>query len=115
MLFGVNFESVTLFHTVEELARVPYHLQPQPVAATIIGYRGLVIKRTLYIHKYGSERNFSIMEPILKEAGGLKIGKVLQSTTRVIKAQMLLDLTLERLRKDPKFLLKNPTAKMVGI
>jgi len=106
LLFGVDFESVTLFHTIEELARVPYHLQPDPVKATIINSRGKKSTRSLYIHKYGDERNFSVMEPMLERAGGMRKGKILESFTRVIKARMLLDLTLARLREDPDLLLE---------
>jgi len=106
VLFGVDFESVTLFHTIEELARLPYHLQPDPVCATIKGYRGKIIKRTLYIHQYGAERNFSVMEPILKKAGGMKTGKALDSFTRVINAELLVSLTLDKLQKNRRMLLK---------
>lgn len=105
LLFGANFESVTLFHTVEELAGVSYHMQPEPVRAKIIDYRGKTLHRSLYIHKYGDERCFSRMEPVIENSGGLRKGKILKSTTRVIRAKILLDKTLEKLNTDPNFLL----------
>ncbi len=111
VLLGVDLESVTLFHTVEELAHVPYHLQPKPVSATIIGYRGKAIKRTLYIHKYGDVRNFSIMEPIMLKAGVLRTGKILESAARIINAHILLDLSLARLKRNPLFLLRYKRGK----
>jgi len=104
--FGVNFESVTLFHTIEELAEVPYHLQPDLVEATVIDYLGNTRKVKLLIHKYGDERMFSRMEPIFEEMGVVKKDKVLRSLTRVIEAKPLIELTLERLKKNPFYLLK---------
>jgi len=106
VLFGVNLERVTLMHTIEELAALPYHLQLEPVHATIINARGHTLKRTLYIHRYGDERNFSIMESVLREAGALWSGRVLQSETMIIRADALIEMTLERLRRNPRLLLK---------
>lgn len=104
--FGVNFESVTLLHTVEELAEVPYHLQPEMAEAVITDIFGNTKKVMIYLHKYGDERNFSIMEPIMEEHGGVRKDKVLRSETRVIDAAMLVELSLERLKANPEFLLK---------
>ncbi len=106
LLFGVDLESVTLFHTVEELAEVPYHMQPELVDAVVIDQDG---KEKIYrtgIHQYGTPRNFSIMEPRLEDAGVLKKRKVLDSTTCLIRAQPLVELTLEALRRDPLLLVK---------
>lgn len=104
--FGVDFERVTLFHTVEELAGVPYHLQPEMVEATVIDTIGNTKKVNLYLHKYGDERCFSRMEPILAEFGGIKKDKVLRSPTMVIDAEKLVNVTLEKLKSDPLFLLE---------
>lgn len=105
--FGVNFESVTLFHTIEELAGVPYHLQPEPVEATITDLFGKQRTVKIFIHKYGDERNFSVMYPIMDREGGVRIDKVLRSVTMVIDAEMLIGLTLKELKKNPNILLKN--------
>ncbi len=106
LLFGVDLESVTLFHTVEELAEVPYHMQPEPVDAVVIDSDGNERTYQIRIHQYGTPRNFSIMEPRLKDAGVLKKGKVLDATTRLIHAQPLVELTLNALRRDPLLLVK---------
>ncbi len=104
--FGVDFERVTLFHTVEEIAEVPYHLQKEPVKAKVIDYFGNTKTVNVFIHQYGDERNFMIMEPILEKIGGFKKDKVLRSVTYVIDAKLLIEKTLDELKKNPNFLLK---------
>jgi aminoglycoside 3-N-acetyltransferase len=106
LLFGVDLECVTLFHTVEELAGVPYHMQPALVDAVVIDWEGNEKTYRIGIHQYGTPRNFSIMEPRLKDAGVLKKGRVLESTTRLIRARPLVGLTLDALRHDPLLLVK---------
>jgi aminoglycoside 3-N-acetyltransferase len=106
LLFGVYLESVTLFHTVEELAEVPYHMQPELVEAVVIDWEGNKEIYQVGIHQYGTPRNFSIMEPRLEDAGVLKKGKVLDATTCLIRAQALVELTLDALRHDPLLLVK---------
>lgn len=106
LLFGVDLECVTLFHTVEELAEVPYHIQPELVDAVVIDWDGNEKTYRIGIHQYGTPRNFSIMEPRLEDAGVLKKGKVLDSTTRLIHAQPLVQLTLTGLHHNPLLLVK---------
>ena len=57
-----------MFHHVEELAGAAYHMQPGFVQATIIvaGHR---ITRHLMLHRYGTPRNFAVMEPLFIAAG----------------------------------------------
>ncbi len=106
LIFGVDLKSVTLFHTVEEIAEVPYHMQPELVDAVVIDSDGNEKTYRIGIHQYGIPRNFSIMEPRLKDAGVLKTGKVLNATTHLIRAKPLVELTLNALRRDPLLLVK---------
>ncbi len=106
LLFGVDLESVTLFHTVEELAEVPYHMQPELVDAVVIDSDGNEKIYRIGIHQYGTPRNFSIMEPRLEDAWVLKKGEVLDATTRLIRAMPLMELTLDALQRDPLVLVK---------
>ena len=108
VLSGVGFDKATLFHTIEELAGVPYHLQKNPVKAEIINENGEILERNLYIHKYGDERNFPVMKPLIERAGGLRKGKVLKSDTLIVNASMLMEMTLAKLKDDPHLLLAKP-------
>jgi aminoglycoside 3-N-acetyltransferase len=105
VLFGVDLECVTLFHTAEELAGVPYHLQPELVDAEIIDYSGRRHILRTRIHKWGDARNFSVMEEKFVRAGVIRYGRVLESRVRIIQAMPLIELTLAELHRNPQYLL----------
>ncbi|MCX7766122.1 MAG: AAC(3) family N-acetyltransferase, partial [Candidatus Sumerlaeia bacterium] len=106
LLLGVDLNCCTLFHTVEEFANVPYHLQPEWVTAKIIDYAGVERYVKIKIHRYGSERDFPKMEPILLNERAISIGKIGKAIVRLISANKLIELTLKKLAQDPEFLLK---------
>jgi len=105
LMLGVDLECCTLFHTAEELADVDYVNQKDFVTATVKDYQGRETKLKLKIHKYGDERNFQKMESILMEKCILKKGKIGNAEIRLIKAGPFLDLTIQILKQDSKFLL----------
>lgn len=106
LLFGVDLNCCTLFHTVEEFANSPYHLQPEWVVAKIIDYVGIERRVKIKLHRYGSERDFPKMEPILLKEQAMSTGKIGRAIVRLINAKMLIELTLQKLVEDPEFLLK---------
>ncbi len=109
LFLGVTLGCGTLFHHVEEMADVPYHMQKEPVEAEIIE-RGKRRKVKIKIHAYGTPRNFSRMEPILKKAGVMRMGTIGNSTIRLLKAKEAVNSTLEALKeKDPEILLDKRT------
>ncbi len=109
VFIGVSLNSCTLLHSVEELAKCPYHLQPNPVAAKIIDADGNTIKKTLYIHQWGTPRDFEKLEPIFLNAGIMKIGKLGNAEIRILQAKPAVELTLNLLKKNPSILCKNQT------
>jgi aminoglycoside 3-N-acetyltransferase len=106
LLLGVDLECCTLLHTAEELAEVDYVNQKDFVIATIKDYQGVERKLKLKIHKYGDERNFTKLEPMLIEKNILIKGKIGNADIRLIKAGKFLELVIEILRTKPDFLLK---------
>lgn len=104
LLIGVGYERCTLFHHVEELVGVPYHIQPGFVAAKIV--LGEQVKTIhLMIHAYGSKRCFSRMEELLKERGAQREGQIGNASMRLISARELVRITAQALRQDATILL----------
>lgn len=105
LLGGVTQGSNTTLHCLEELAGVPYHLQPESTDGIVIdaeGRRHVVRNR---LHLWGWERDFGRIEGPLREVGALRIGPVGRSTSRLIPARALADTILPILRADSLWLL----------
>jgi aminoglycoside 3-N-acetyltransferase len=107
LLLGVDLCCCTLLHTAEEFADVDYVCQNEWVNATTIDHKGIEHKLKIKIHKYGDERDFPKMEPMLVEKKILVKGKVGKADVRLINAGKFLDLTVEILKNKPDFLLKS--------
>lgn len=104
IMAGCGLESCTTFHTVEELANVDYHLQPEIACGSCIDLEGRRIDTPCRLHSYqGPARDFPVMEPILLERGLMRIGTVGESEVRVIHAMGLIEATLDKLRFDPYY------------
>ena len=106
LLLGVDLGSCTLLHTAEEFADVDYVCQKDWVTAVTVDYKGIEHKIKIKIHKYGDERDFAKLEPMLMEKNILVKGKVGNADVRLVKADELLELATEILRTKPDFLLK---------
>ena len=100
LLLGVDLESCTLFHTIEELAGSSYHLQPTKVLAHIFtpdGWRRFPV----VLHKYGTLRNFMSLDRVLRAKGIEKPGKIGKAQARLLDAGALIDFCLPRLKEVP--------------
>ncbi len=106
LLIGVNQESNTTLHTVEEIAEVPYHMQKLPSHCTIIDYNNNKFTKDLYLHDWGTPRNFQIIDEDLERLGIMRMGKCGNSTLRLIKSMEMIEYVLKKLRDDPKYLVK---------
>ncbi len=103
LLLGVNHESNTTFHHVEEITGVEYHLQPGFAQAQIL-LEGRTIIRHIMLHAYGTDRMFRRMEPLLIERGIQRTGEIGQATVRLIAAARMVDITAQCLRADRRIL-----------
>jgi aminoglycoside 3-N-acetyltransferase len=102
LLLGCDHESNTTWHHVEELAGVDYHLQDTLVRAEIRdGVRSE--SRDYWMHRYGTPRNFGVIEPLLQQRGHQVEGRVGGSFARLISAGDAVATGVEALRADPGF------------
>lgn len=105
LLLGVDHESNTMIHHIEEIAGVEYHLQSDLVSATVVD-KGSKKNITLMIHQYGIPREFNRMELLLSERGiqsELKIGNAI---VKLVKANNMVDLIYKCVIANRKILLK---------
>ena len=103
VLVGVTHESSTLFHHVEEMAGVDYHMQPGFVEATIVLGEETVTRRIM-LHRYGAPRNFSVMEPLFIERGIQRQAVVGNASIRLVKVAGMVRTTLRALLADKRIL-----------
>lgn len=106
LLLGVTHESNTTLHHVEELVGVPYHMQIGFTAARIV-VAGVERIRHIMLHRYGQERDFERIEPLLLERGAQQNGKVGAATARLIDAPLMTALVTAALRADQRLLCKD--------
>lgn len=99
LLLGVSNQSNTTFHHVEELVGVDYHLQPGLVEARI-ETEGAILSQHIFIHAYGTPRNFDVMEQPMLERGIEYLGQIGNSRVRLIHAASMVSLTAKALRAD---------------
>lgn len=110
LLLGVGHESNTTLHAVEELAGVPYHLQPGPTRG-IIRTGDAELVRTFWPHQYGTPRCFPAIEPLLVERGAQLTGSVGASSARLVDAPALMALGRAVLAIDPDFFIDRPPVR----
>ena len=106
LLIGVDYESVTTFHHVEELAAVDYHMQKGFTKATLL-IDGVEIERHYMLHQWGTSRDFNIMEPLFVERGVQKKTRIGDSEVRLLHAPGIVETTLRSLRADSRVLCRN--------
>src|SRR5687768_11400994 len=103
LLLGVDFRNCPLLHTAEELARVPFIDFETRYRLRGRTHRG-AYAMSIYCHSTPLRANFPAIEPPLLERRLLKIAKVGSAECRLARAKDILDVALERLAVDPKFL-----------
>lgn len=109
LLVGCGHESNTTLHHVEEVAGSDYHLQPLPVRAVLhLGDR--TERRDYWVHRYGTPRNFSAIEPLLVQRELQTLGQVGAATARLMPAGGLVSLGVEVLRAAPGYFVGNAAA-----
>ncbi len=106
LLLGVNYESVTTFHHVEELAGVDYHMQ-QGFSTVTLFVKGEEIQRHYMLHRWGTPRDFNVLEPVFIERCIQQMTRIGKSEIRLIQAQGMVRTTLQCLRADPRTLCRS--------
>lgn len=106
LLAGVDQESNTSIHSCEEIAGVPYHLQPDVVKVNITGYDGEKLTVANRLHNWEKpETDFNKLDELLESKGIMKKYRVGSSLIRLINAYEMFEFTVGLLRKTPDYLL----------
>lgn len=101
LLVGTGLQSLTLIHSAEESAAVPYVLQDQPVTCLITDHHGDERKITTQIHSWTTKRNYPRLQTEL-----VKLGFVIKKPFgMVVDALHTYDHLEERLQDDPSIVL----------
>ena len=103
LFVGVGYEVNTMFHHIEEVAGVAYHMQETFTRAKIV-HNGKEMVRHILLHKYGIPRNFGVMEPIFEERGIQLRIKIGNSEMRFVNIQKMVRATVQCLRANNKLL-----------
>lgn len=104
LLVGVDHNSNTTFHTAEELAECPYHMLAEPALATVIDYSGKKRQVLTALHKWGTERNFNLLEEEFIKKGIQRSGRVGNAECRLIESMPMIEIIVGFLKKDPNYL-----------
>jgi aminoglycoside 3-N-acetyltransferase len=108
MLIGVDQNSNTSIHSCEEIVAVPYHLQDRVTEVYITGYNGEKILVRNRLHNWNKPpTDFNKVDGLFLEKGIMKIFNIGNSTIRLIKAELMFEILIDLLTKDPFYLLKN--------
>lgn len=105
MLIGVDQECNTTIHCCEEIANVPYHLQKEETDIYITDYKGDKVLVRNRLHDWGHPTDFNRFDDLFLNHNIMKIGKIGNSTIRLLKAKDMLEFAVDRLIKEPLFLL----------
>lgn len=99
-LLGVDQDRNTTMHSVEALLQLPYL---NSTSGTVLTPQGAVRKTWKYYP--GPHRDFIGLDKLLRASGQMKMGKIGNAATRLIKSQDLIEILTEAGRRDPAFCL----------
>jgi len=105
LFIGASLESNTSFHCVEELARLYYHLQPEPSRCRI-EMDGDVVEKNCFLHAYGTPRVFDEKEEELLKHGIARIGYIGRARSILIDAEKMVEFISEKIEEDRLYLVK---------
>ncbi len=106
LLIGVDHQSNTTMHHVEEIVGAAYHMQTGLARARIL-VNGQEMVRHMLLHAYGTPRQFNVMEPVYIERGIQHTGQIGAATLRLIRAGAMVEITAQALRASPRILCKS--------
>lgn len=107
LLLGCNQQSNTSLHAIEELGEVPYHLQDEWTDGIVIDAEGreIVVRNRLHLWRW--ERDFTVVDEPLREAGAMREEMVGNAYCRLIHAGLLRQVVLPILKQEPLWLLSS--------
>ncbi|MGB9717232.1 MAG: aminoglycoside N(3)-acetyltransferase [Thermoproteota archaeon] len=103
LFIGASLESNTSFHAVEELAKLYYHLQPEPTLCRI-EMDGNVVEKRCFLHAYGTPRAFEEKKEELVKHGVARIGYIGRARSILVDARKIIEFTLRKIEEDRLYL-----------
>ncbi|MCD6364820.1 MAG: AAC(3) family N-acetyltransferase [Planctomycetes bacterium] len=100
-LLGVDQDRCTTLHAAEELLRLPY--LRTTTERTFQTPEGEKTKSWAFFP--GPHRDFMRLDHIFRESGKMRIGKVGNAVTRLMKSRDMIDLAIEAMRADGQYVL----------
>jgi aminoglycoside 3-N-acetyltransferase len=104
LLLGVNHESNTALHGVEEMAHLEYVLYPKWCRIPILTPQGLIEARTR-VHMPYLGRWLGALETQYVDGHAQTVTQIGDSVVRLVRGATMRDITLSALEKDPFLLL----------
>lgn len=101
LLLGVDQDRNTTLHTAEALSHAPYLVDIQ---ATYIDDAGKEVTIDIAAMA-GPHRDFIGLDPLFREKGIVKVGRIGRAVCRLIEAGPMVETALEAMRKDPALML----------
>lgn len=107
VLIGVDQNSNTTIHCCEEVAQVPYHLQPDVIDIPMTDYHGSTVVIRNRLHRWDKPpTDFNLFEPVLIDKKILTAVRIGNAVVRRLKANEMFEVMVDILVKNPTFLLK---------
>lgn len=113
LLGGVDHDSNTSLHCIEEIAAVPYHLQDDVTHGTVRLPDGEIVTVSNQLHLWRNRyshlnllRNFNVVAQPLLAAGYQTFATIGETGSTLIDARGMREVLLPILAKDPLFLLQ---------
>ena len=105
LLLGTDLRSLTVFHTMEALAKVPYLMKPAADPFEIVDQNGVSRQLTVHRHQAGTAARFQEQEELMTRHGVLIQGRVGQARSLLVVGDRFLETMTELLHSNPKLLL----------
>lgn len=105
LLLGVGLKNLTVFHTIEAMAGVPYLLKQDSEEFVLIDADGCQKTVSLFRHEPGVRRCFPDTEAFLESEGALKRGHIGSARSFLVEGRTFRDSMMRRVREEPRFLL----------
>ncbi|MEM2087578.1 MAG: AAC(3) family N-acetyltransferase [Thermoproteota archaeon] len=105
LFIGATLETNTTFHSVEELAKLYYHIQPEPSICKI-DMDGKQVEKKYFLHAYGTPRAFDEKERELVEHSIARTGYVGRARSILVDAKKMIEFTLGKTDEDRLYFVK---------
>ena len=107
LLLGTDLRSLTVFHTLEALAQVPYLMKPAADPFEVVDPLGASRTLTIHRHEAAIARRFGEQEDLLSRHGVLTQGQVGRARSILVAGDRFLATMSQALAEDARLLLAN--------